>query len=168
MSPEILLTMASAKGAPIEPAPGRGGIPEWVPADAGLACAGMEPMAFAACRYRWMRDDTAYAALLYDLINHGNRLARKEGWPEKVMRASRGQGPSRRPYLHDLAAMALLEEHNWWIIRRAVLWPDIMGVELRIWMRVLSPKYEALRERLERWNSVAYGHLIRAMRNPDE
>lgn len=137
-----------------------GGVPEWTAADAAIATAGLQRHHAAAFRYRWGRDETVRSVLWGALMSESSKMAVKESWPSECLRLD----GARRVFHKELVDMALLEEHYGFFMRSVRAQPALMEVNNRIWAKVLSPKYEAIRYCLDDWCERAHTHMKRKMR----
>lgn len=177
MTPERLMSLASAKGLSFDHVPG-GDRPEWTAQETALALGGLpvdqRDACYAAYAYRWARDDSQRRPLLNHLHNAvwGHRVAWGhardalsvvERWPEKIR---------NQPYMHRLVRLAVLEERYWFIVSQHRLWSALMtadgfeGMDEDLWDRRLSRKYEAVRHIIEDWCATTRHHM-RARMRPD-
>lgn len=155
MNPERLMSLIAVRGVTIDHITG-GGIPEWTPQDAALACQGLDRRRYAAFAYRWARDDSQRSTLYGSLMTYSIELAERERWPERTKAGAR--------YLDRLVRLAIFEEHHW-IVGHAHLWPALIEVSDDVWTRELQRRYEGVRGILDGWCHDAHSHVMRRIRD---
>jgi len=166
VTPERLASLIAAKGISIGHIPG-GGRPEWTAQEAAMAFAGMEPESerkrcYAAFVYRWAGDDSQRSTLYGCLMVEAMKIAEYERWPSRIR---------EQRYLERLVRLAILEERHGWIIKQRMLWPDLLrqdgfaDMDMQLWERRLSRKYEAIRHVIETWCATAHYHVAHQIRS---
>lgn len=164
MTPERLMSLASAKGLSIDHIPG-GGRPEWTAQETAMAIAGLpadiRDACYAAYAYRWARDDSQHSVLYSKLSmavwGASDSMASRERWPSRIR---------EQKYMERLVRMAILEERCWFLINQYSLWPAILiddgfqHMDDELWERRLSRKYEAVRGIIESWCSTVHYHAL--------
>jgi len=174
MNPERAIASCSPRSNSLEPGVSTTGA-RWSPADAALACSRyidggriyeLHNVCMYAFRYRWARDESVRPSLRASLMIEAVDMRSQEGWPKTVRRLDLVTGQwAERKYVEDLVDLALLEEHSGWILRKLDLWGACVGVYPTVWKRVLSPRYEAIRQVLEVWCGTARSHVARRLRH---
>ncbi len=181
---ERLMIMSGGRALQFDAAPG-GARPEWTPADAAMACQGLDQRRYAAFAYRWARDESLYSTLWGALFNASAELAEHERWPTRTSTNDR--------YLDSLVRLAIFEELNppsvvisrmeaqerarlfhqdpgaiEELLRdgltsrlRPILMASQAGVPLNVWNAELSRRYEGIRGILESWCGQARAHASR-------
>ncbi len=170
MTPERLMSLASAKGLAFDHIAG-GGRPEWTAQETAMALSGLpadrREACYAAYAYRWARDDGQQATLQRHLRNAvwGHRrawghaedaLSYVERWPEQIR---------CQPYMDRLVRLAILEERFGHIVSTHRLWPGLFtadgftDMDDDLWSRRLSRKYEAVRHIIEDWCATTRYHM---------
>jgi len=173
VTPERAIASCSTRSNSLEPGVSTTGA-RWTPADAALACSRyiddgriyeLHNVCMYAFRYRWARDDSVLGSLRSALLMEAIDLRFEEGWPKFIRRLDLNTGQwAEGKYVEDLVDLALLEEHNGWMLRKLDLWGACLGVYPNVWRRVLSPRYEAIRQVLEVWCGTARSHMSRRLR----
>jgi hypothetical protein len=128
----------------------------WTLVDVALGLAGLPDPYAAAVRFRWAREMSAMPTLERELTAFARTLATRECWLGAKIYTTRGERVAFP--LADLVRLALLEEH-YTALRKSEFIATVLNVREPLWCRRLRPKYEALRQELESWNSIAHAHL---------
>lgn len=158
MTPEVLLSIASAKGLPSIPMPS-GGKPYWTVAECAMACHGIDAKHYNALRYTYALDDSVRHSLKTRLWEWAAERREVESWPSHVVDLD---GKKRR-YLIELADILMTELRsparftglpNNLNIRRVML-----NVSEPTWRRKVSPVYEAMLCEYIVWLSIGVGQM---------
>lgn len=181
MTPEMLITLTAGRSIPPFRVPGSGR-PYWTVAEAGHACAHLEPEILAAMLYSFAGAPDTFAdedcvpkTLRLRLSAFGQAMRPEMRWATTVPHTV---GP-RGEYFDELAQIALLEERQPWRFRTtngdgtlpAGRPPTISPFYLAIarvsegtWRKHLHDPYAALRWRYITWLSIGKSHMLRWMR----
>jgi len=159
MLPERLILLSTAQGLEFSDVPG-GDRPEWTVEDLGMALKGLDKLYFKAFTYRWAADDSGKKFLQKNLYYEAIKIAIREKWPNRIA----GNGH----YISDLVDMCLQEERHPHVFRVSILWPSLMDVELGVWQKSLSGKYELIRMMFEAWVSIAHHHMLELLLECEE
>lgn len=153
------MLLATAQGLEFSDVPG-GDRPEWTIEDLGMALRGLDTLYFKAFSYRWAADDSCENYLRGKLRYEAYKMGVREKWPREIA--------GNKGYVTDLVDMCLQEERHPHVFRVSVLWPALMGVDLPVWQKGLSSKYECIRMLYEAWVSIAHHHMMELLLECEE
>lgn len=182
MTPEMLITLTAGRSVQPFIVPGSGR-PYWTVAEAGQACANLEPEILAAMLYSYagatdgFQDEDAVPKTLRQRLSAFGQAMRSE--MQWVTTVPHTDGP-RGEYFDELAEIALLEERQPWrfrtpnedgsmpVGRPATISPFYLAlarVGEGTWRKQLHDPYAALRWRYITWLSIGKSHMRRWMRS---
>jgi hypothetical protein len=165
MTPEDLITLTAGRSVQPLVAPGTGR-PYWTVAEAGQACAGLEPEIFAAMLFTYAGADDCIPLLKRKLVAFASVMRQEERWPMKVRRENKTEGD----YLEELVGLSLFEEAQPYRFGGpdgsvvAPMYLTVMNVKMRVWMDKLAHPYAVIRWRYITWLSIGRSHMRRWMR----
>lgn len=153
MSPEILITVSTAKSVTLDRI-SSGGRPQWTVREVGIACGGLAPHAFDAALFTYAGDDSVRPRLSAWLLEWAlaERTARR--WPRRVVTA---EGPQQ--FMRQLCELWLCEVRAPWRFEVSAHRPNIrrmaMNVSEPVWSARLSPIYSAISSEFCSWLQLA-------------
>jgi len=176
MDPESLLLLSTARG--ISGDLTVGGAPEWTQEDVGLALRGVSPRDAAAALLHVTGEPSNKRALYLPLYEAAIKIRKWNRWPKKI---------AGQVWLEPCVLLALEEWREPRIVKRQVYWklerptsPPIyldyphpgairligwwtryIEVDIAIWHRHLSEKYNAIYSKLIVWRSIAIRQIRR-------
>lgn len=141
---------------------------EWVPTDFALACGSMPRLSWVTLTYTVFGADEDRTTLWAELMSRASKLSVREQWPT-AMRRGRcmcGRAPSTG-YKQDLCTLVLLEWAHPNDFRTQEQLARWFGVDQSTWSKVVSKRYQPLRDALEIWFGGALGHIWRSIRGEE-
>jgi hypothetical protein len=137
--------------------------PGWTIGELGQAAQGLGPIPWAAALYSYAGSRHAYYVLWQALATEAHRIAKREGWPAKVV----NENGEPRFFREDLAELVLIEDANKHIFAAApALHALYMNVTVISWEKHLNDPYRSLKGAYDRWLDTARGWISRRICEP--
>jgi hypothetical protein len=139
--------------------------PTWSLAELGQAAKDVPRIPWLAAQYSYAGDMSGYWDLWHALALEAHKIGRNEGWAARVMNTS-----GYPQYYHGTLAALVLDAdlHRAIFAASPLVYSIYLNVTPETWERLLSPRYDALQQRYERWLDIARGIIQRWLSATDE